>query len=133
MNKTAFIEWMMIAYHDYKSAQILFEANHYTDSIGNDLQQAIEKSLKSILAFHNKKIPKTHDLFEIYDSIDDIILNEYQIDFLDIATEYFKEDRYPNPNYSLPSREEIKQVLDFTEDLLKDICKIFNINFDEIK
>ncbi|MCF6331155.1 MAG: HEPN domain-containing protein [Sulfurimonas sp.] len=42
MNETASIEWLTIAYHDFRSAQILYEANHYTDSIGNDLQQAIE-------------------------------------------------------------------------------------------
>lgn len=49
MNKTSATEWLIIAYHDLKSAQILFAANHYTDSIGNDLQQSIEK------------IPKTHE------------------------------------------------------------------------
>ncbi len=40
-NKTSAKEWLNIAYHNLKSAQILFENNHYTDSIGNDLQQAI--------------------------------------------------------------------------------------------
>ncbi|MCF6309093.1 MAG: HEPN domain-containing protein [Sulfurimonas sp.] len=133
MNKTAFIEWIKIAYHDYKSAQILYDANHYTDSIGNDLQQAIEKILKSTFAFHNKKIPKTHDLFELYDLIDEIALEEQEIDFLDIATEYFKEDRYPNPHYSLPEREEIKTILDFTYSLLEKVCKLFNISLNEIK
>ncbi len=65
MNKASSIEWITIAYHDLRSAQILFEANHYTDSIGSDLQQSIEKLLKSILASDNQKIPKTHDLYEI--------------------------------------------------------------------
>ncbi|MEA2099246.1 MAG: hypothetical protein U9P72_03865 [Campylobacterota bacterium] len=32
-NKTSAMEWLMIAYHDLKSAKILLEANHYTDCI----------------------------------------------------------------------------------------------------
>ena len=64
MNKTASFEWLVIAYHDLKSAEILYNANHFTDSIGNDLQQSIEKTLKAILASQNKKIPKSHDLYE---------------------------------------------------------------------
>ena len=47
MNKTSAKEWLVIAFHDLQSAKILYEANHYTDSIGNDLQQSIEKILKS--------------------------------------------------------------------------------------
>ena len=127
MNRTAAKEWLIIAFHDLKSAQILFEANHYTDSIGNVLQQSIEKMLKSILAYDNKQIKKTHDLVEIYNSVKyKITINENNIDFLEKATEYFTEDRYPNPNYSLPSRDEIKEVLCFAENLFDKVCKTFN-------
>jgi len=43
-----------------------------------------------------------------------------------------KEDRYPNPNYFLPPREEIKEILEFTENLFKDVCKILDIDKQEI-
>ena len=105
MNKTASLEWLIIAYHDLKSAQILYDANHYTDSIGSDLQQSLEKILKSILAFKNEKIPKTHDLYEVYDLLNDLFLEEDEITILYVATEYLKEDRYPNPNYCLPEKK----------------------------
>jgi HEPN domain-containing protein len=133
MNKTASLEWITIAFHDLKSAQILYEANHYTDSIGSDLQQSIEKLLKSILASKNNKIPKTHDLYEVYDLIDEINLLESELKLLDKATLYLKEDRYPNPEYCLPSREEIKEVLDFTEKLFENVCKILDVNIKEVK
>ena len=134
MNKTSAKEWLVIAFHDLQSAKILYEANHYTDSIGNDLQQSIEKILKSILAVENKKIPKTHDLLEVYESINDKISFDDD-DFLILAkaTEYHKEDRYPNPNYSLPSRDEIKEVLDFTERLFDKVCSILEIDKKELK
>lgn len=111
MNKTASLEWLTIAFHDLKSAQILYNVNHYTDTIGSDLQQSIEKLLKSVLASKNTKIPKTHDLYEVYDLIDEINLLESELKLLDIATLYLKEDRYPNPEYCLPPREEIKEIL----------------------
>ena len=132
MNKTASLEWLIIAFHDLSSAKILYEANHYTDSIGSDLQQSIEKILKSILASKNNKIPKTHDLYELYDLIDEITLIESELELLDKATLYLKEDRYPNPEYCLPPKKEIKEVLDFTEELFDRICKILKINRDEL-
>ena len=131
MNKTAAEEWLTIAYHDLESARILYEANHYTDSIGNDLQQALEKILKALIAYKNEKIPKTHDLYEIYVSIEELKLEESQIVALETATEYFKEDRYPNPNYSLPSREEIKTVLDIASGLFTQICDRLGIDIAE--
>lgn len=134
MNKTSAKEWLIIASHDLQSAKILYEANHYTDSIGNDLQQSIEKILKSILAVENKKIPKSHDLLEVYENINDkIIFEDDEFLILAKATEYHKEDRYPNPNYSLPPRDEIKEVLEFTEQLFDRVCNILEIDKEELK
>jgi hypothetical protein len=57
-NKTSSIEWLRIAYHDLLSAKILFNAHHFTDSIGNDLQQSLEKILKAFPAYNNEQIKK---------------------------------------------------------------------------
>ena len=46
-------EWLTKAWHDLSSARILYDADHFTDSIAIDLQQAIEKTLKSIMAYNN--------------------------------------------------------------------------------
>ena len=133
MNKKSAVEWLTIAYHDLSSATILYNANHYTDSIGCDLQQAIEKSLKALLAFENSKIPKSHNLLEIHEYIKEklLILDE-ELYLLARGTTYLKEDRYPNPNYSLPSREEIKEVLDFTQKLFDNVCDKLSIDKNEI-
>ncbi|WP_321777509.1 HEPN domain-containing protein [Sulfurimonas sp.] len=133
-NKVSAIEWLRISYHDLKSAEILLDANHYTDSIGNDLQQSLEKMLKAIFAYNNQQIKKSHDLVEIYVNIkDELDITENEIDFLEKATQYFKEDRYPNPYYSLPPKEEIIEILEFTQDLYEKICKKFKIEKDDIK
>ena len=132
MNKTASKEWLVIAFHDLKGAEILYEANHYTDSIGSILQQALEKTLKAILASQNRKIPKSHDLYEIYDLIEVLDFNEEELELLDKATLYLKEERYPNPNYSLPSRDKIREVLEFTQKLFYRVCNILEIRVDDL-
>lgn len=133
MNKKSAIEWLTIAYHDLTSAIILYNADHYTDSIGNDLQQSMEKSLKALLAFENAKIPKSHNLLELHEYVKEKILVTGEEQFLLArGTTYLKEDRYPNPNYSLPPREEIKEVLDFTQKLFDDVCSKLDINKNEI-
>lgn len=131
-NKTSALEWLIIAYHDLKSAQLLYQADHYTDSIGNDLQQSLEKILKSLMAYENKKIKKSHDLIELYVHVNDKINLDFDEELLDIATDYYKEDRYPNPNYTLPPKEEIKDVLDFTEKLFDIVCKTLKIKKEEL-
>ncbi len=133
MNKTSASEWLNIAFHDFRSAQILYEAKHFTDSIGTDLQQAIEKTMKSMLASQNKKIPKTHDLYEIYNLVDDLKFSEYEINLLHFATEYYNEDRYPNPNYSLPTRDEIERVLIFAKELFERVCGLLDLFIEDSK
>lgn len=85
------------------------------------------------MANENIKIPKEHDLVKLYFMVDTVInLEENEVVLLKIATNYYKEDRYPNPYYSLPPREEIKVVLDFTTTLFDTICKKLSIDKNEI-
>jgi HEPN domain-containing protein len=131
-NKTSAIEWLKISYHELSAAKVLYDARHYTDSIGTLLQQSIEKSLKSLLANENKKIIRSHDLIEVYSKVSNQINLDEDLEFLEMATEYYKEDRYPNPNYELPTYKEIKEVLDFAQKLFSRVCELLEIDKDEI-
>jgi HEPN domain-containing protein len=133
-NKTYAKEWLTFSLKNLNTAKLLFDVNHYEDIIGIELQQSLEKLLKSIMANENIKIPKDHDLIKLYFTIESFIdILENELVKLRIATNYYKEDRYPNPHYCLPSREEIKEVLNFTEKLFDNVCKILDINIEEIK
>ena len=126
-------EWIEFSLKNLNTAKLLYEVNHYEDIIGIELQQCLEKLLKSILANHNIKIPKDHDLVKLYFLIEDyLMIDQNEIILLKIATNYYKEDRYPNPNYSLPPRTEIVEVLDFTQELFDKICDILKINKKEV-
>ncbi len=131
MNEQSAKEWLMKSWHNLSTAQLLFGVNHYTDIIAVDLHYSCEKSLKSILAYQNKKIPKSHDLVEIYKNIIDFITIE-EIELLKQISEYHIEESYPAFNRPLPPREEIKEALDFTEKLFDKVCDILSVDKSEI-
>jgi HEPN domain-containing protein len=86
------------------------------------------------MANANIKIPKDHDLIKLYFTIESFIdILEDELVKLRIATNYYKEDRYSNPHYCLPIREEIKEVLDFKEKLFENVCKTLYINMEKVK
>jgi HEPN domain-containing protein len=130
-NKTYAIEWLTKSKHDLEGARLLFEANHYTDTIGYVLHQSLEKMLKSILAYENKPILKTHNLVELYELMPDhILLDDEKIYLLSIATTYQTQQRYPVVQKKIPHREEILQILDLSQDIFEYICS--NLNIDKI-
>jgi len=58
-------EWFDRAEHDIDGAEILFESEHYTDTIAVLIHQAAEKYLKGFLLFNGWRLKKTHDLEEL--------------------------------------------------------------------
>jgi len=134
MNETAAKEWLTKAWHHFSSAKVLYEANHYTDVIAVDLHYAVEITLKSFLAYENKQIIKTHNLLEIHTQI--IYFIDFDIEekeLLRIISKYHIKGSYPTPDRQMPSREEIKEVIEFTEKFYIKVCNILKINPEELK
>lgn len=134
MNESAAKDWLNKAWHHFSSASLLYKANHYTDVIAIDLHYAVEIILKSILAYDNKKILKTHDLNQLSFEIEDKIYFDYdEQKMLAIISKYHIKGSYPTPDRALPSRIEIEEVIEFTDKLFYQVCKILNIKIEEIK
>ena len=132
MNKQSAKEWLRKAWHNLSGAKIFYDVNHYTDITAVELHHSVEKILKSFLAYENKKILKSHDLFDIYNLVDKWIdLSDYE-NLLDKITKYHIEESYPIFDRALPKREEIKEVLDFTEELFEKVCKVLDIKKEEL-
>lgn len=124
-NRTYALEWLELAEHNLTGAEILFSSGHFTDVIGCEIQQSLEKILKALLAYNNTKIPKSHNLVELFALQQMIEFTGDELSLLDCATLYYLEDRYPNPRYSLPAKEEVGQLLDFTRSLLSRVKALF--------
>ena len=134
MNETSAREWLTKSWHHLSSALALYKIEHYTDVIAIDTHYSVEIMLKSFLAYQNKQIYKTHNLIELHSHIVDIIeFYEEEKDLLRLITTYHIKESYPTPHRKLPSREEIKQVLDFATNLFERVCSLLNISIDEIK
>jgi len=133
MNKTSAKEWLIKSWHNLSSAKILYDANHYTDIIAVELHYSVEKNLKAFLAYENKRIPKTHDIVEIYSLIKQWInLDEY-IGLMEDISDYHIEESYPVFDRTMPSYDELKEVLDFTNELFSKVCKILDIDEDKVR
>jgi HEPN domain-containing protein len=111
-NKLYAQEWLTWALKNLDTADLLFRENHYTDVIGIEIQQMLEKTFKSVCAFNYLPIEKTHDLVKLFDKTKEFIsFDTEQLDLLEIITDYYMVNRYPGPNYSMPSKNEIEEAL----------------------
>ncbi len=61
-----FEEWLKAAKIDIDSVEYLIRADHLTSTAAFHSQQAIEKTLKSILEFKGNSIPKIHSLNTLF-------------------------------------------------------------------
>lgn len=116
-NKHHALEWLELAKHNLEAADLLYKSGHYTDVIGIELHQALEKSIKAIYAYRNIKIIKTHNLIRLANNCDLSSIIQTDYDILEEASDYYSESRYPGPQYQMPSMNEIENVHNFAHDL----------------
>jgi HEPN domain-containing protein len=57
--------WLLKAHSDLHACHLTLEADGPYDTTCFHAQQAIEKSLKALLAYHGQLVPRTHDLEEL--------------------------------------------------------------------
>ncbi len=110
-NRVLANEWLESGKKHLEVAEILFKNGHYTDIVGIELQQSIERILKAVLAYNNLSISRTHDLATLLEAIRNEIEFDKDIrEQCDIATDYFQDNRYPvRGNNFLPSEKEIEK------------------------
>jgi HEPN domain-containing protein len=125
MPNTAYCsEWLDLAYKNIETAKLLIRENHFTDIIAIEIQQAVEKTLKSIFALYGVSIPRTHNIVFLYNSASKHIqLPELDMNQLIMISDYYETERYPGPRYSIPDMQEVSQSVKVAEHLyqyLKD-------------
>lgn len=111
-NKTYAAEWLEIAKRNLETAEVLLKQDHYTDIIAIEIHQSIEKTFKTVLAYNGIKIPKTHDLMQLFELCNKYIdVPDELIDDLLVINDYYQTERYPGPKYNIPEKTEIKNNL----------------------
>ena len=109
-------KWLAFAMENVESAEILLKSHLYNPCLQN-IQQAVEKSMKSILIENDEGLLKTHDILELRDRLSDLSI-EIDIDL--------DECNFLNSIY-LPSKYPLGSVIpdfDPDEELCQDALKI---------
>lgn len=122
-------EWLEFSRKHLETAKLLFREKHYTDIIAFELHQTIEKALKAILAYNAVKLLRTHNLLELHkESCKYFDLSDIDIDHLIEINDYYENERYPGPKYSLPSLEEVKKNIRLSENIYTTVFNYLNSN-----
>lgn len=124
-NRTYALEWLSHAGRNLETAQLLFSESHYTDIIGIEIQQTVEKIFKSVFAYHGMSIPRTHSLPLLFNQVSTFIeLEDFDFDSLVIISDYYEIDRYPGPKYEMPPRSELEKFLPMVEKLYHKVFEM---------
>jgi HEPN domain-containing protein len=95
-NQTYAIEWLELAGRNMKTADLLYQQNHYPDIIAIEIHQTIEKTFKAVLAYQGIRIPKTHDLLLLSELFrEELDLQEPSIDDLLVINDYYESQKIP--------------------------------------
>ncbi len=124
MNKTMAIEWLKSASDDLKLIEEIIHNDYFTHMVAFHAQQAVEKSLKAMLEYNNRKIPKKHDLILLKSQVLDL-LEIIEDDILDSLNRLYIESRYPGdlglmPN-GKPDIEDAKIFYEFAKSIYKKV------------
>jgi HEPN domain-containing protein len=127
-NKQLATEWLESGKKHLIAAEILLKSKHFNDIVGIEVQQAIERFLKAVLAYYNKPVLRTHDLSILLEEIRDVVNFDAGIkEICEFATDYYQETRYPERGRSfLPSDNEIERVLDGAHLILDKVNELIN-------
>lgn len=105
-------EWFQYARDDLRAARALVEADEVNPVVAaSQLQQALEKALKGFLLSNGWELVKTHDLrFLLDEAIEhDPDLEAYR-DLCTVATEAYREERYPGSGRSELERGRVRKL-----------------------
>ena len=111
-------EWLDFARKHLETANLLFRENHYADIIAYELHQTIEKAFKAVLAYNAVKLIRTHNLMELHKECCNYLdLSTIDLDNLIEINDYYENERYPGPKYTLPSMDEIDRNMKLCYDI----------------
>ena len=115
--------WKKGSLSDIETADILIDKKKYREGLFF-CHLSIEKMLKALYVKTKNDIPpKTHNLFQLSESID-LKTDENNSEFFGILMNYQLEGRYPDYNPQIPDVEKTKKYLSKTKDTHQWLIKM---------
>ena len=122
-------QWQKYADENYKSAELLLGQQLFNTCLQN-IQQCVEKSLKSLVIEHLLSFRKTHDILELKNLL---LANSLIIDLTDDECEFLNSIYLPS-KYPLgsvladfePDYEICKEALGIAEKVIRSVKGILN-------
>ena len=93
--KRSFNRWLRVAESDLTLARLGVSADVLPELLCFHAQQAVEKSLKAVLAYFNAPVPRTHNIDTIVNALAPYVEIPTAIGDLDTLTLYAVGTRYP--------------------------------------
>ncbi len=117
-------EWFERGKHDLETAKILLREEKYLDVAAFHIHQAIEKYLKGYLIHNGWELRKIHDLeLLITEAVNFDSDSQKYLDFGRKLTAFYYEERYPPGPITSYTKEEIKEMLEVTEEIINKLKK----------
>lgn len=121
--------WLNYSEENLEAAKVLFESELFNPCLHN-VQQCVEKALKSIIIEKNIPFKKTHNIFELKNILAQkgvsIDLTDDECDFLDsiyLPTKYPVGSALP---FYYPDKNDCTKSIKIAEALLQQIVAMFN-------
>ena len=115
--------WKTGSLSDIETADILIDKKKYREGLFF-CHLSMEKMLKALYVKRKNDIPpKTHNLFQLSESID-LKTDENTSEFFGILMNYQLEGRYPDYNPQIPDEKKVKMYLSQTKDTQKWLIKM---------
>lgn len=123
-------EWLKAAKLDIENIGYIINVEHLTPIVAFHSQQAIEKTLKALIASKNIDIPKIHSLNRLFEICKEYIQNT-KLDTVSLLDSLYIESRYPGDigllPYGKPTIEDAKEFYRFANDVFEEVCGFFGI------
>jgi HEPN domain-containing protein len=117
MGKEAAIEWLKSAESDLRTMERILNDEALTHVVAFHAQQCVEKSLKALLEFLDRPVPKDHSTIRLYGLVAELLGMALDRDMLTDLDDLYINARYPGElgllPHGRPSPEDARQFYEF--------------------
>jgi len=120
--------WLESAEADLRTMQRLLGDEDLTHVVAFHAQQCVEKSLKALLEFQDRPVPKEHSTIRLYGLVRDILRMELDKDILTDLDDLYIDARYPGElgllPHGRPTLEDARRFYEFAAEVYQNVRRI---------